>query len=999
MHSQAICFNRRLTVFRCFGVAAAMAKRDSGETDASETKRLKAAEAAAAKASEAAAKAAAKAEAAAKAAASVAKAVPPAVPKPAAPTAADSGVAATVVPVVRIAGGGAAAASDSDATGRPKIPAPSAAPPGVNAREYMRQICPWVIRELPLFMELNSDTGKAAMHLREPLKISAGALSSYKESWCPTHCAEALRLTGLYEAGANATWIDPEVAGADESDDPAWEWVYEYSERGFEAIAYNNIKGKRIRFPIALESYWENYKPDAESPAFPTSLKLLTAHGHLWAWYVAVWRAMCDDDKQRVLALYECALTVTVTTRTDVRKESLARDVLLFSERVRDDAKTLVINFVTFADKLQDITGGKHDLLALQKMKLHFCGGLINASMLKVAHLVVSVMSKDCRKLLSEIDRRFGRDVLSSSYNKIRLLITGCQHKSVPVESLLFWCLETMLVMLKRKECSPSDFTVLQFSKGRDGTPSWIAQAIALRAIVEHMQSILDNVAHVDAALANTIRTEVFDKMASPTLYNQVFPKVEAKVDVQSDDEDQNGERLNEEAPGDAFMEELRSKLPKAGIMFAEALRKLYDNSYEDDIIALATESDFHTKQCLDSLDDKSNLKRDLNDMMRAIHIAESVVGTTTGTGPPKASLRELIRHNSAPEDREAAENERADVWRQAQTQRKKLVTLGLVKDAKDKNSYIEVFRKATATRGFKGEANEHHRAFVVSADLLFQCGKEPWLQPSMPREDVLQAALEFITSHRDTFDVSVAFDGTMRKVRRLMEDHFLALPSSAEFAIVYDKAPNSCFQRRNFMSHRNVEMGYVKMPVSRNKVVVKDRAAGFGASGETSSTYTSYSGVKALHRTALAMISPADKAKIFSDATDPLPKLWASRSNGVPLFWQETKSFEFWGQLCDELSIKCMVDVSPGSGILAECCMAKGIPYFGVCASAQHLNWLSNVLDRAALKYIVESGTFLYQEDLATHIKELFADVLQPLEASEEDEQAVQASDDEPMD
>jgi len=126
------------------------------------------------------------------------------------------------------------------------------------------------------------------------------------------------------------------------------------------------------------------------------------------------------------------------------------------------------------------------------------------------------------------------------------------------------------------------------------------------------------------------------------------------------------------------------------------------------------------------------------------------------------------------------------------------------------------------------------------------------------------------------------------------------------------------------------------------------------------------------------------------------VPKRWVSRSSGVTLFWLETKSLEFWTQLCEELSIKCIVDVSPGSGILAQCCMAKGIQYFGMCTSPHHLQWLSNVLDRAALKYIVESGAFLYQEDLATHIKELFADVLQPLEASEEDEEAVQASDDE---
>ena len=75
---------------------------------------------------------------------------------------------------------------------------------------------------------------------------------------------------------------------------------------------------------------------------------------------------------------------------------------------------------------------------------------------------------------------------------------------------------------------------------------------------------------------------------------------------------------------------------------------------------------------------------RDLNEMMRVIHIAESVVGTDASKGPPKASLRELVRHDSALEDREAAENERADVWRRAQAQRKKLVTLGLIKEAKN---------------------------------------------------------------------------------------------------------------------------------------------------------------------------------------------------------------------------------------------------------------------------------------------------------------------------
>ena len=41
-----------------------------------------------------------------------------------------------------------------------------------------------------------------------------------------------------------------------------------------------------------------------------------------------------------------------------------------------------------------------------------------------------------------------------------------------------------------------------------------------------------------------------------------------------------------------------------------------------------------------------------------------------------------------------------------------------------------------------------------------------------------------------------------------------------------------------------------------------------------------------------------------------------------------------------------------------------------------------------------METGTFLYMEDLATHIKELFADCLESFESTKEDEEAVQASD-----
>lgn len=77
---------------------------------------------------------------------------------------------------------------------------------------------------------------------------------------------------------------------------------------------------------------------------------------------------------------------------------------------------------------------------------------------------------------------------------------------------------------------------------------------------------------------------------------------------------------------------------------------------------------------------------------------------------------------------------------------------------------------------------------------------------------------------------------------------------------------------------------------------------------------------------------------------------------------------------------------------------MATGIQYFGMCASAVHMLWLTIVLDRACLKYVVESGSYLNQEDLASHVKELFADALGAAEGASVDEDVVQVSDDDIM-
>jgi hypothetical protein len=72
---------------------------------------------------------------------------------------------------------------------------------------------------------------------------------------------------------------------------------------------------------------------------------------------------------------------------------------------------------------------------------------------------------------------------------------------------------------------------------------------------------------------------------------------------------------------------------------------------------------------------------------------------------------------------------------------------------------------------------------------------------------------------------------------------------------------------------------------------------------------------------------------------------------------------------------------------------MQRGTPYVALVANTHHLTWLTNVVDRNSCKYMCTTGNFLYQEDLATLLAELFADVVDPKEDTTAEE-AIQEGD-----
>ena len=209
-----------------------------------------------------------------------------------------------------------------------------------------------------------------------------------------------------------------------------------------------------------------------------------------------------------------------------------------------------------------------------------------------------------------------------------------------------------------------------------------------------------------------------------------------------------------------------------------------------------------------------------------------------------------------------------------------------------------------------------------------------------------------------------------------------MELPACTEVFIVYSSSWNGWVKKKYHLSSENTECGYIAFGRQRSFLGCKDRKSVFCATGVTNSHFTTFTGVGLPGRSTLSKISDSDKVKVFPETTDPLPKKWVDNVPvGVPMFWGETKSMLTWIQLLDEVQGHCVVDISCGSGVLASACMMRGTPYAGLVGNQHHLTWLTNVVDRNSCKFMCSTGNFLYQEDLATLLGELFADVVDPKE------------------
>jgi len=365
-----------------------------------------------------------------------------------------------------------------------------------------------------------------------------------------------------------------------------------------------------------------------------------------------------------------------------------------------------------------------------------------------------------------------------------------------------------------------------------------------------------------------------------------------------------------------------------------------------------------------------------LRDLHRTLTAHRSMV--QLNGGPPVPDSRTLQRHQSEAGEGGDDENqkERGETWKLCQALRKKFVAFFSVRAVNAAN-YQSLYEKSTAFKQDGLKPGEAHRVFLFSVDTFTESDHLPWKEPPVWTESA-EVAVKFLSQQRGPADLLCFFDGRSRSCRANITKLTENTRYQTEIFVVY--RPTLRLGRRVAWSANNCEICLASLPVNNTVFTARDRSGSFNAAGESSTHDCTYSGVQPVPWVALPRTSVQDKAKLLAQTQEaiavPRQNLFDS-TGGIPLFWQERKPVSFWKKFFEDLQARCIVDLSPGSGLAARAAMELGVPYLGITRTAEHGQWLGNVCDRYALQAAVTSGTALHSADLQGSIEDHFGDVL----------------------
>ncbi|CAE7521076.1 unnamed protein product [Symbiodinium necroappetens] len=890
--------------------------------------------------------------------------------------------------------------SDSAASGQlaaepmeaPTIPAKDEQAKRTTALSVMTQVIKYVHHRWVAECGLPEST-----KLKElaPLSIekNKAVQTNFRESWNPSSCQVSMERRDMYEAGGSVFWLDGLLTLAGWKDEP----VLVEQPSMWEVLEAEEIlipEGQsQLYFGDPFLAYVQNY---GAGVSFPNGMKLMRGIIPLFAWYLAACRVILAPGSkartERLTSLHTMALTVSIRAYHFGRdgKSSVILRSLQNSEKSKITAPG--DSFQMFVKKLGQImdsvpreeSDSQPKLLKfLVERNIRFNGSLVNRTLLQASVNFYKLLTPEIESVLDAIQREFGRAVWSSGYNKVMRLcqmaakLAGDWPKETAVSDLVHFALDSCLMQLRRKQCQPEFYKMETLATEKSG---WVPITCLKCYLIMHLHLMSVSKAAADKESESTKSTscrlpkhELFNalqKVASPASYdeNVPLPVSEETEEVMEDIED-TGEGCNlgkgsdeaaknneEQACADALAR-VTEKLPKAGRACVELIRDFMEGKHEAALAKLTA-----VKDPVGALMEASD-KQPLGKAFRAAVSTMVATAFTSESADAPMSFRELARKMSDPEQPDESQKvQRQKVWTQAQQLRKKSTQLALWKGTTDS---LKSLVEKSLFKQCQGKLNETHRVVFFSADLLDEA-KGTWQRPVAVSKESADPIMKFLEDYTwKEHDILVLFDGGCQSNRDLLRTSVKNQKNLNEFVLLYSRRSRMSRSRKVFCASQRVETGLIKTFVPRVRVNVKERVDQYAIpmqdKKEVATTHDlSMVGLPPPDRR--PKISIAEKAKTWTELDEP-PKY---RLESVPIYWAESKPWDCWDTLLACLDAAAVLDLTPGSGLLASVCMAAGITYTGITKS----------------------------EDLSESVNKLFEEVLRELNDAE-----LQESDEDDMD
>ncbi len=512
----------------------------------------------------------------------------------------------------------------------------------------------------------------------------------------------------LCQAAANIFWCNPfplsgtraTIAG----ETPGWQAVHDMADffRPFglkqKRAADKVARDGRIQFPVVLCVHAPTL--DAFTAAtFPGTLDVLTGHAALYGWYLAMTEALIATDLPWIATLWQAGLTVSVQGVLAEDDQSLALLSMKQNNDLRTTSASFADTFPAFARKLsvalERVAGLAKRLEYCQTEDIRYNGQAVHRTLLLAAQSYVDKVDVDTHGLLVELDRKYGKDVLTGKYHVLTRLLQICgkevdtapQIWSATCSFLVTQVLTYITWALEHDQVSPAGITVEWLDKSRSGSVGACLRTLAKCQLVSHVTSMVEQLPEESKA-----RTEMLDIMKHFTSYRayaQAFgnastlacgsastPAAAPDAGVQSDPEAK-----------DPF-ERIREAASKPAQTVLDFLFDIFACEHEKDIANLCGKQPGSVARLQWShLDGDAGQK--LREISRQLAIHKLAVPAVQSDGaPPPSAARTLRRLESGGSDGPdgadsrlaAAERERVETWKSAQQARKKLASISVTK-------------------------------------------------------------------------------------------------------------------------------------------------------------------------------------------------------------------------------------------------------------------------------------------------------------------------------